>query len=357
MFIGKCHSLVSAVLILLGSGLSAVSCHREDPVREADAIRFHISDDWQPMSGSVTKATLFDEGALSTGSTFMVDAFVAGTATKYINSELASYQTESTDWRFGADYYWPMSDALDFLAWMPADRTDTHVGVPTRTGSAGPSFTCSGLPMTSAGQAGLREFVYAWKTGQSKADPGGSGVTLAFKHPFSIITIQVKQAHPYLTLNSIAFSNLYNSGTFSYDTSPQWTPTGTASSFVATVGKTWPAMYDFTDPDPVGGPYLILPQTFAGGSQTVLMNVSWPGWTDNPTRTLEATIPVPEWEPGRVYNYMLDLGDNDDIRFLVSVESWSADEDNGATVTFGDNIRFQVVVKDWTNDTTQQIIL
>ena len=353
------HLHLSHVLLMLlpAAGLLAGACARKEPVteEEREEIRFRMPEGWQPLGADgSTRATLFAEGALGPGSAFGVDAYLDGTTTKYINSDVASYQTETLDWRFDDNYYWPMSGSLDFMAWMPADRADTYVGVPSRTVSGGPTFTCTNLPLTTAGQLTLQEFVYAWKTGQSRANPGAAGVVLAFRHPFARIHFQLKTAHQALHLNTVTFKTIKQTGTYAHN-APEATPavasawTGLSSpgnlTMTFNTDVAAGAALSSAQISAAGLPFLVIPQTLSGTDQ-IELNLQLPSGTT--ARTITLSNPVTEWQPGKAYTYSLDL--SDEIRFGVTITDWN-------TGTVYNEIIFTVTAEAWVTDGTNSTSL
>lgn len=325
-----------------------------EPSPEVELIRFHLSDEWQPLPAAATKASLAAVGELGAGSAFGVDAYLAGTATKYISAATASYRTETEDWRFTDDYYWPMSESLDFLAWMPADRANTCVAAPTRPAGAGPGFVCTSLPLTTAGQLTLQEFVYAWKTGQNKTSPGAAGVTLAFHHPFARISFQVTTAHQELHINTITFKGIKQTGTFQHNNPegspavpPAWSGLSDPGNLVITVNSDIAAGAVFTAAQlaSFGLPFLVIPQTYTATDQ-IEINLEWP--KGSAAQTVTFTNPIAQWERGKSYTYSLDLSDT--IRFGVTVEDWE-------TGTVYGEIIFRLTAEGWVADTTNSLDL
>ena len=348
MFGGRCHILL--LFLLPAAGLLAGGCQREPLPPAEDEIRFLVDDEWHSGDGAATKAVLFEEGALSTGGSFKVDAYLAGTAGKYIDADIASYKTETSDWRFDDDYYWPMAPStLDFMAWMPTNLSNTYVSAPTRAAGTSPTFVCSSLPLSSSGQSTLQEFVYAWKPGQSKANPGAAGVTLAFKHPFARLQFQVTTAHQLLHINTVKFLGIKHSGTYHHNApeastpvASAWTDLSGSGNLTIDINSDIAAGAVFTDSQltSFGLPFLVIPQTYTPTDQ-IEVNLEWPKGTA--ARTVVITNPISEWQPGKSYTYTLDL--SDPIRFGVVVADW-------ATGTVYNQIIFSLTAEGWVDDTT-----
>lgn len=284
--------LLAAVILLSG-------CSNDDGTVAADdgAIRFK-TDVWQVMEGTRAAATFDDDDDLQTAGTFSCAAYQSGTATAYISPWASvEYVPARTFWEFsGGKRYWPAEGSLDFFAYMPATLPSyiTAVTYAVTAGSSpqpAPQLTCTSLPVTAGDQDGLQEFIYALRTGQNKAGQGASGVALTFKHPFARINLQWSAAdHTGITVSSIKFKNVKNSGTCVIDGTtgnPSWTPSGSATDFEATG---------------MGGPFLVVPQTFTGGNVTVEVVADW--GTGN--ETISATVPT-AWQPGYSYTYSFTI--------------------------------------------------
>jgi hypothetical protein len=77
----------------------------------------------------------------------------------------------------------------------------------------------------------------------------------------------------------------------------------------------------------IGGPYIVIPQSLDG--VTLSVNYTW-----NEKRVQSKNIPIKTdtktaWQPGQIYTYTLDLGDNkEEILFKVGVEAWDKGEDD-----------------------------
>lgn len=284
---------------LLAAAILLSSCSSDDGSAAADdgAIRFK-TDVWQVMESTRAAATFDDDAALQTAGTFSCAAYQSGTATAYISPWAAvEYVPATTFWEFiGGKRYWPAEGSLDFFAYMPATLptyiTDvTYAVTDDSSPKPAPQFTCASLPVTAAGQDGLKEFVYALRTGQNKAGQGATGVALTFKHPFARINLQWSSAdHTGITVSSIKFKNIKNNGTCVIDGTtgnPSWTPSGDAADFAATG---------------MDGPYLVVPQTFTGGNVTIEVVANW-GTGDEP---ITATVPT-AWQPGYSYTYSFTI--------------------------------------------------
>lgn len=324
----KGHRWIVVMLAVAGL-LAGCSDDMPDTSAEANEIRFR-ADVWRVMEG--TRATTFDNAAaLQSEGSFTAAVYTENTTTQYVSTTAVDWNGSTSKWEFASGkHYWPMSGALDFFAYMPAAATlstdanyinsltytviDTNDdGDPDKQQT---SFSCSSLPMTHSGQsAALKEFVYAMLPGRTKALDGASGVTLTFKHPFARINFKLAASHPDITINSITLKNLKNNGSYVDNiTTATWTPSGDNIDFVATYNQ---AFTKDASAQTIGVPYLMVPQSFAGGIE---VDATWKEWDEDIHRTVTATLPVVTWQAGYSYTYTFTITEND---LKVSTEKYT----------------------------------
>jgi len=272
--------------MLLAAGLLAGACSLLDP--GTGEIRFQVEDAWQ----SGTKASLYGAGSVATGS-FGVAAYTHGTTTAYIAGSTVSYAAGA--WSFDdGRRYWPASGTLDFHAWMPVSRP-AYITSPTYT-AGNPGFTCTNLPLTSAGQAAIHEYIYAVKTNHGK-DHGE--VTLAFQRPLAQIRFQMSGS-PGVTLHSITVKNVYNNGVYTHASG--WTNTGSAGDLVFNLGSTH---YDEgVSVIALATPLLVKPQAI--GTQQIEVDYTLDG---GPRTQKTFSVSIVSWAAGYGYTYTLNMPD------------------------------------------------
>lgn len=321
-----------------------------------------------PSAGEIMLETSLDEFSPATRATFhstlntqgnsiMVYSYRSGTSTTpYFNSE-ARYNpdnlfkgrwvfcnTYESALLFDYKYYWPDADhALDFFAHYPKSLDNTCVEYDGYTIDANqkghPVFSCTGLPMTNAGQNGVTEFVYAFKAEQKQPDPDvqvtgdkHSPVGLEFHRPFARITIQLDQAIR-STLKKVTITNVYNSGTCTCNASAplvSWDFTGcTTHDFVLTSNLKYPE--EINNGGIIGGPFLFVPQNIG---EDVELQVEYQASRNDETSTVVSVglrgrgneTEINEWEPGKSYTYMLSLnGAANEVILDVSVKGWTVE--------------------------------
>ena len=289
--------------MLLAVGLLAAgSCSQLDP--GTGEIRFRVEAGWQ----SGTKAAMYDDGAVSSGS-FGVAAYTHGTTTAYISATTVSYAAGA--WSFdGGQRYWPASGTLDFHAWMPATRP-SYITSPTYA-AGNPGFTCSGLPLTTAGQATIHEYVYAVESNHGK---DGGDVSLAFQRPFAKVRFQM-DGSPGVTIHSITIENVYNNGVYTHVSG--WTSTGSAGNLVLQLNDTH---YDEgTGVVAVGDPMLVKPQTL--GTQTIVVDYTLDG---GPCTQKSFPVSIASWAAGHGYTYTLNMPDWLSVDVSGEPISWTSE--------------------------------
>ena len=299
-------------MVLLAAGLLA-GCSGDDTSdagTEATEIRFN-ADVWRVMEGS--RATTYDNAAaLQSEGSFTCSAYVAEGTTPYISSSPVAWNTDK--WEFAdGKHYWPMEGSLDFFAYMPA-TLPSYLSVNYSTARS-PQVTCTNLPMTydsenpTAGQgSSMKEFVYALQTNQSKASQGASGVTLTFKHPFARIYFQLAASHPDVTIYSITFKDVKTGGTCSFNgTASTWTPSDATADFTMNLNDGVAFNSNPATPSPIGGPFLMVPQTFDGD---IVVRAGWIDWGEVLPHNVSTTVST-TWEPGYSYTYTFTITESD----------------------------------------------
>lgn len=251
--------------------------------------------------------------ALQTEGHFTCTAYQAGTLTAYISTTTVDWDSEESRWEFnrGDDhYYWPASGNLDFFGYMPATRPSYIAADPalTYTAAHNVTFTCSGLPMTNAGQgSSLKEFVFGMALGQNYGN-ASTGVPLQFQHPFARIKLQLAASHPNVTIHSITFRSIKNNGSYDHSATPKWSPSGDATDFVLTLTGAAAVFDDNSTAKPIGEDYIMIPQDWTGVIEVDADCLYWGDMVNYPSLT--TTVPT-DWEPGHSYTYTFNISPDD----------------------------------------------
>lgn len=306
-------------LVMLATMMLAASCGSDDfddePQNVADnaslqEIRFNANV-WRMMDG--TRATTYDGGDLGSGSSFIAAAYVAGETTTYISPVQVNWDGDASKFIFSnGKHYWPMSDGLDFFAYMPVDPQSYITSGPSYTTARNPQFTCT-MPMTNSGQDLITEFVYALKINQDKANQGVSGVDLAFQHPFTKIMMKLSSTQADIHIDKIIFKSIKKVGTYTHNSG--WALSEDAAvNFEVTLDDDYEANADL-------GTFLMIPQAWAG---QIEVNASWNDWGDTPVEhTVTATIPAITWQAGYSYTYTFTITLEDLVVNLTNfTEQW-----------------------------------
>lgn len=347
--------------------LTIQSCHEETIYEETSQIRFETSV--QDHTG-ISRATIFENQNDILNDA--IDGKGGGNLTMYAyisNEEIVRFKSRAwyfnNVWRFYDgesnkfyNHYWP-NESMDFFACMPWDGSEKQkmITVGTHTPSTdqnpGLNITCNIPQPENLEDTKGQETIIAYTPNKHKVT-----VNLHFVHPFAAVSFELKQAHRNLTINWIRFNNVYLTGTTTLNATTEsntqisWEGTGSTNSFTIPVGKTIPDQINFGAK--IGGPYLVMPQSLSEATITIryVWNNEMPsddvitGDEDynsldpddemNKNNIYQITRPLTgEWLAGNKYNYVLNLGDNqEEILFKVEVEPW--------LVTGGDNNFFDV---------------
>ena len=283
------------------------------------------SDVWKMMEG--TRATTFESATnLQTEAHFTCAAYEAGTLTTYIPSTTVDWNTTRWEFNNGSNhYYWPLPatnggewPSLDFFGYMPATPPSYITAGPTYTAAHNVTFTCTGLPMTNAGQgSSLKEFMFGLALGQNYGN-ASAGVPLQFQHPFARIKLQLAASHPNVTINSITFKDLKTGGVFLYNGSTStWsslTPVGT-EDFVLTLNTAFNS--NPASETQIGDYYIMIPQEWAG---EIVVDADCPFWGEKVNYpSLTTTVPT-NWQPGYNYTYTFNISPDD---LKVNIEKFT----------------------------------
>lgn len=254
------------------------------------------------------------------------------------------------------DFYWPNDDNMNFMAYMPRNLATCVTTVTNLVYSAsGVQFNATTPTVINDRTVAEREaenakseFVYAARLNQSKE---AGTVKLRFVHPFAAIRFRLHQSHRDLVINSITLHGVDNAATYT-SSADTYAPYGggdmgqtylTYNNWVASGSADLTINLDKRVPDDVnyssqiGGPYVVIPQLLSDGGKSVKLSVnySWNGATVQSAQFAISSVHVPAWQPGNLYTYTLDLGDNkEEILFKVVVEPWSPGEDEGYENSF-----------------------
>lgn len=296
-----------------------------------------------------------------------IDAFYKDNTVKYLNAARIRY--DGTNWLFhtGSNWtkhYWPIPNShdetrgvdvdaygtLDFAGYIPytiphSDTPGEYSIVLDGVQINPPKFTCS-LPITigtpntfgDSEQSTLHEFMIAYLPNQTTTTQSAAGgkLNLPFQHPLTLVNIYLKEAKRGTTINRVTLEGIKTKGTYTYDDDPEEdTPPWICSFDGVTPANNYPANLVITlssDKDDVpnelnfngliGGPYVVLPQNLSGSTNNLTVNRTYNGSTGDIQGTIDTN-----WKPGKIYNYYLDLGkDENQILLDVVVQDWVTQE-------------------------------
>lgn len=331
-------------IYIIGVLLVCISCTNLQEISLSDEkIQVTVSNALQ----SDSRTTLFENTtAIEQEANFALSAFIGNTP--YIKGALVNYFNE--EWRFRKegdllDYYWPNNDnsALDFIAYVPYDLSKFSGNITNINNADGKmNFTCS-LPSSIdvsddtklEAESKKCEFIYAYRKGQSKSD---TPVNLCFVHPFACVQFKLKQGHRDLTIHHITLTGIKLSGTYANEedtqtykegqsglTYEEWhTEDATTSTLRMVIEKNVPNGVNYDEV--IGVPFMAIPQTLT--NLKLKVNYSWSDDVQKDTNEFPLSKEsITSWNPGKIYTYTLDLGDNQaEILFNVAVEEWAKGE-------------------------------
>ncbi len=309
-------SKMATLLLLLAAGL-LTGCGGSDdfeedtptpnPLAKSNVEIGLNADIWRMMDGS-TRATTYDnQAALQTLGTFKSAVYVADGTTAYISPTDVTWNSTSSVWEFSdGKHYWPMSESLDFFAYMPVEKPSYVTTGPTYAVDA-PYFVCTGLPISiTQGSDGTKEFLMAYTPGQNKSSQGSTGVTMNFLHPFARVCFKLSSASgTAVKVNSITIAgNTYRNGTCTLNDDGAgsqtftWSSRSNTGSFVVSKGSSDGAVATGDDY------FLVIPNNY--GSKTLTVNATWSEWGNAVMADVSASVAF-NWAAGTSYTYTLTL--------------------------------------------------
>lgn len=345
--------------------LGVASCSKSGEsvsVAEDEPIRVEVVD----VSSPETRAHMFNstDDIVAEGE-FALSAYLTQLEEEYFTDAWVYYfvQDDGTArWRFRdvvnqdylIDFYWP-DGTVDFMAYMPRILSKCATNITNLSydlvGGKGMVFDAT-LPTTindrteaeREAENEKQEFMFATHIGQSKSS--GGIVKLRFVHPFAAVKFRLHQSHRDLVIHSITLHGLDNGGSFSfvgstyepyvggnngqeYLTCNNWTASDNGD---LTINLEKRVPDDINYQSQIGGPYMVIPQVLKQGGKDVKLSVNY-SWNDQTVQSAQfslSTSHVDSWQPGMIYTYTLDLGDNkEEILFKVIAEEWSKGEEDG----------------------------
>ena len=274
------------------------------------------------VNGFFSKASTYNSNDdLKTEGSFTCAAYNATTTTPYIDATTVVWNDTENDgankWQFanGIKHGWPGASALDFFAYMPAEKP-TYIGEISYAARSA-QFVCT-LPID---QSSTKEFICALAKDKTKAN-SPSGVSMTFQHVFAKLIFKLDNPDTDgITINSVKITQndsevgVYTSGTCTFNgTTPTWNDKGTSAAIIAKVDE----------------PYLVIPHDYSATKMKITVDATWTKWNKVEHVIKTATIQnvskgtgtdkLMKWEAG--YSYLFTLTFTPDI-LVVNTEKWA----------------------------------
>lgn len=339
----KCR-IVHIVFSLLAAGLLAVPMGCQKSMTELEAEPDATVIGINPSTAGMSKALTEWSNANLTDAQLRIDAYLAGTATNFLDCACYKYITVFSGWRFydpAGDrilhHYWPIAGSvwnsipmdghLDFVGYLPYSATAAvaNTGVTIGSYTAGnPNFTVS-MPGFASRDSQI-EFLYALSADQTK-DSGGGTVNMTFHHPFASVYFALDVAPRGTVINSITLENIYRDGSFNHTGSPQWSSPSNLGTYAVTgIDKRVPDQLNYGQT--IDGPFFVMPQLLNHQTAAVYDVKITVDWTDKDSVPHTASGVIgsasAQWLPGYAYSYSLKIGDRSDDGIVdVTVIAWS----------------------------------
>lgn len=328
-----------------------LSCTKSDDALTAQdsAIKIEVAD----MQSQQTRAHLLNTKAdvIAEGE-FGLNAYLTNGGNTYFENEWVYYfipDDGQPQWRFRngenlVNFYWPNDSNVNFVAYMPRDINKCAATIDniSYTSQNGMQFTATlptEIPDITSDDRDVEnsklEFVYASSLNLGK-DVGDGKVKLRFVHPFAMVKFRLTQSHRDLTIHSISLHELGYKGSFANEDdtyanptqeNANWTISNTSDDYIVKLNKRVPDDINYSSQ--IGGPYMVIPQDLSNVKLSI--NYTWNTATEQTTDPIYIkSEDVSTWQPGKIYTYHLNLGDNkEEVLFKVTVEDWVKGEDDG----------------------------
>lgn len=219
--------------------------------------------------------------------------------------------SSSTIWSCATQYYWPLNDGVDFLAYTLDDNSKaTSVTWDGTAAAQSVSF------VIAAGAADDDDILYAAANNQKKVD-ANVGVGMKFNHAQANLNFTIK-TNVDVTIHSITFDKMYTGGKLTIDNSK------------TDLKATWNFSAATADEKKVPG--IADPNVIAAGTITTLGNSLLVPQQDAVGFTIDYTIgnnrstykvPVLRqvWEMGKKYTYAIEINFKE-IEIKPEVTDW-----------------------------------
>lgn len=258
--------------------------------------------------------------AIVTGSTMPKDRTIiasasyinnSGNKATYFQGAVFSFSSGTTTWSCATDnYYWPLNDGVDFLAYT---LTDNSKATPvTWNGTAAAQSVSFDIADDAADDD---DILYAAANNQKKVD-ANVGVGMKFNHAQANLNFTIK-TNVDVTIHSITFDEMYTGGKLTIDNSK--TDLKATWHFSATAAKKMVPGISNTDVTAAGtsvalGNSLLVPQQDAVGF-TIDYTIG------NNRSTYKVPVLRQVWEMGKKYTYAIEINFKE-IEIKPEVTDW-----------------------------------
>lgn len=318
--------MMLAALLLAG-------CSADDSTATPDAtqggeICLAIKSEQLLTRATVINSTSELQTLSSAGADIDILAVFHGTRKKLF-SDFVPLHYASDHWEFvdgsgnTAHYYWPIDGSIGTIDTPPPAQSVPYtsldfIGVWPKSGAGydidrdavlfgeqitGIQLAVSNMPVTSAGQTGIKECLCAYLPAQTYADQvaASGAIPLVFKHPLALIKFVIAEGSgTNVQVNSISIADMKTGGTCTYDgTTMTWS--GQSGSETMTITPATPLKYGTSSTET--DPFIVIPNDY--GAKTLTVNGTWDDWS-NVTHDISTNVDI-NWEPGYIYTYNLTV--------------------------------------------------
>lgn len=324
--------------IVLAGALSLASCSEEEML-DKNEPETPIKFGSVKTRAEVTAATDIEEFKVFAEMNYLLEDNTESTDFMPLLENEKVYRDDNNNFTYTNTRYWVYDRTFNFFAVYPFEsevsRADFVQGENTYDG-----YTIAFETPATADT----DLMTAYKTERTiTGNTLPSSVDMEFQHLLSKINIKVakntENEKNKVIIKSFSLGGIWKTGTFKtsrfYDYEDNWDFYGSSTLTITKNGQ-W--TLDTNGIGMTGNGFLLMPQSI--GLNRIVVTITYEYYTANTdttpqkTSTVQAFIPVGEWEAATQYNYNLVLAAEDNyIKFTTpTVEPWGSPQSGGTII-------------------------
>lgn len=317
------------ILFVALAAAAMVGCSQNEEIENAGQ---KVAVNFGTAVSSTTKAVITNDAALQT-SGFTVYAYNTGTnlagstnatlGTEFMPATSVTYKNKT--WGFDGEYYWPLTDNIQFFAYATDAAANNYV--------ASEATKYPSIDYTVAGTAaGQKDFVVASALNKTKT---ANAVQLTFGHALTQVNFSaIGSAGFTYKITSVGLEGVFGAGTYTFDGT--WKTTGTTTTYAYPIVSGGASIDGATlaNLDQADGALMLIPQVMTADSKIAISYEVY----KNSVKIDQADAKISlnttaEWEAGKKVRYTLTLtAAGATVSFAPEVGPWSVGDDTPVPV-------------------------